>query len=231
MAYNYLTLVNDVNRKVNEVELTSSDFASATGFYGTAKDAVNYAINEINQHQFEWPFNASEKTETLTPGTVLYSFPSTAKRVDFDSFRIKGDASLGNDTERLEYLTYEEYLDRFSDHLYNSNTGIREVPKYVSQNNAGEILIAPSPDKAYEMVYDYFTLPVDLVAYDDVPTVPEHFRNIIVEGAMYYVHMFRQDGESAALAMRRFTDGINNMRTIFTNRTQYVRDTRIRRNL
>ena len=31
MAYDYLGLVNDVNRRLNEVALTTSDFAITTG--------------------------------------------------------------------------------------------------------------------------------------------------------------------------------------------------------
>ena len=57
MAYNFLGLVNDVNRRVNEVQLTSSNFATAKGFYDLGKDAVNYAIRYINQSEYEWPFN------------------------------------------------------------------------------------------------------------------------------------------------------------------------------
>ena len=57
MAYNYLELVNDLNRRVNETELSSSNFAAATGFYNTAKDAINSSIRLLNQEQFQWPFN------------------------------------------------------------------------------------------------------------------------------------------------------------------------------
>ena len=41
MAYDYLGLVNDVNRRLNEVELTSSNFASAVGEYSMIKDDAN----------------------------------------------------------------------------------------------------------------------------------------------------------------------------------------------
>ena len=53
MAYNFLGLVNEVNRRLNEVELTSANFDSATGFYSHAKDAVNASIRYINQSEFE----------------------------------------------------------------------------------------------------------------------------------------------------------------------------------
>ena len=51
MATTFLTLVNDINKRLNEVELTSSNFASATGFYAHAKDAVNSGIRYIKLYR------------------------------------------------------------------------------------------------------------------------------------------------------------------------------------
>ena len=110
MAYDYLGLVNDVNRRLNEVELTTTNFGTATGEYSMIKDAVNASIRYINQHEYEWPFNHVTADETMTAGVVRYAFPTDAKTIDFDSFRIKRDATLGNDTKRLGILSYEEYL-------------------------------------------------------------------------------------------------------------------------
>ena len=44
MAYDYIGLVNDVNRRLNEVELTATNFATATGEYSMIKDAVNASL-------------------------------------------------------------------------------------------------------------------------------------------------------------------------------------------
>ena len=70
MAYDYLGLVNDVNRRLNEVELTSSNFGSAIGEYAMVKDAVNASIRYINQHEYGFPFNHDTETKTLTPRVV-----------------------------------------------------------------------------------------------------------------------------------------------------------------
>ena len=43
MAYDYLGLVNDINRRLNEVELTSSNFGDAKGEYGMIKDEFSLA--------------------------------------------------------------------------------------------------------------------------------------------------------------------------------------------
>lgn len=65
MTFNYLELVNDVNRRLNEVPLTSSTFANAGGYYADAKGYINASINRINREEFEWPFNHVTQTQTL----------------------------------------------------------------------------------------------------------------------------------------------------------------------
>ena len=112
MAYNYLGLVNDVNRRLNEVELTSSNFGSAIGEYAMVKDAVNASIRYINQHEYGFPFNHDTETKTLTPGVVRYSIPTTAKHVDYSTARIKRDTNLGSLGNNLDLLDYKEYISR-----------------------------------------------------------------------------------------------------------------------
>lgn len=228
MAYDYLGLVNDVNRRLNEVELTQANFASATGYYSFAKDAVNASVRHINQEEFEWPWNHTEETEVLEEGVVRYSYPYDAKTVNMNTFRIKGDPALGVQTRKLKPITYEEYLDKYVDYEYNSSTNKRGIPQFVVRSPNRELLFVPSPNAAYEVVYEYFSLGYDLSKYNDVPNFPEPYRHVIVEGAMYYVYQFRGDTQAAQLAQQKFQDGIKNLRSLFINRTDYIRDTRVR---
>lgn len=228
MAYDFLGLVNDVNRRLNEVELTSSNFATANGFYASAKDSVNSAIRHINHTSFEWPFNHVTQEETLTAGTVRYAIPSDAKTIDFDSFRIKRNNTFGNTTQALELLSYEQYLDEHVDAEYDTgNTSIRSLPKKVFRTPSQEYGVYPPPDKDYEIVYEYYRLPVDLILATDVPTLPEYFRHVIVDGAMHYAYFFRGDSETAAFHLQKFEEGIKDMRTLYINRYDYLRDTRV----
>lgn len=228
MAYDFLGLVNDVNRRLNEVELTTSNFGGAQGYYSFTKDAVNSAIRHINQEEFEWPFNHVEHEEVLLPGEVRYSYPYDAKTINMNSFRIKGDTSLNVDTRRLKVMNYEEYLDKYVDHEYNSTTGIRAIPEYVVRTPSRELVFVPSPKEAYEVVYDYYTLGFDLIKHSDVPNIPEEYRNVIVDGAMYYVYQFRSDFQAAQMSMEKFQQGIKLLRSININRTEYLRDTRVK---
>ena len=74
MAYNFIGLTNDVNNRLNEVQLTSSNFATVTGYFAFAKDAVNSAIRHIQQEEYEWPWNHVEASEILSVGVSRYSY-------------------------------------------------------------------------------------------------------------------------------------------------------------
>lgn len=227
MAYNYIGLVNDINRRLNEVELTDVSFDNATGFYSFAKDSVNSSIRHINQEEFEWPWNHVEETEVLTPGEVRYSQPYDAKSINLNTFRIRRDEDLNVDTRRLSIIAYEEWLDKYSDAEYNSSVAGRGVPRTVARTPSKELVFYPAPDKAYEVVYEYYRLAYDLENKDDVPNLPEQYRYVIVDGAMYYVYQFRGDMQAAQLAFNKFEQGIKNLRSLHINRTEYLRDTRV----
>lgn len=227
-AYNFLGLVNDVNRRLNEVELTSANFAAATGFYSSAKDSINSALQYLGQNQFEWPFNHLTKDQTLTAGTVRYAYPSDAKTIDFDSFRIKRNSTFNNTTQKLQIISYEDYLENYLDDEYNtSNTSIRSLPKRVFRTPNQQYGVHPVPNYAYELVYEYYKTTVELSGATDVPVYPEQFRPIIVDGAMYYAYTFRGNTQDATLHLQKFNDGIKDMRSLYINRYEYIRDTRI----
>jgi hypothetical protein len=229
MAYDFLGLVNDINRRLNEVELSSTNFATAVGFYSTAKEAVNSAIRQINYEQFEWPFNHVSKEEVLSANVTRYAFPNDTKTLDMDTFRIKANASLNNETSRLTILSYEDYLDKFIDQEYNLVSSNIGLPRFVFRTPDMQYGLVPAPDKAYTVVYEYYRINSDLSNVTDVPTIPEQFRSIITDGAMYYAYLFRGNTQDATLTLDKFKKGIEQMRTIYINRTDYVRTTAINR--
>ena len=227
MAYDFLGLVNDVNGRLNEVPLTTANFATSTGYYTFTKEAINSAIRHINQEEFEWPWNHREEEIVLSAGYSRYPYPLDAKTINMNTFRIKRDATLGNSTVKLKNMSYEEYLDKYVDNEYNSASSNRNVPEYIVRTPSRELILVPTPDKAYELVYEYYQLGYDLVLHNDIPTLPESYRNVIVDGAMYYVYQFRSDTQMASLSQQRFADGIKYLRSQHINRTDYIRDRRV----
>ena len=113
MAETFLTHTNRVIARLNEVQLTSSNFTSARGVQVQAQIAVNEAVRYINQREFNYPFNHSTKSETLVPGTVRYTIPTDAKSVDYNTFRIVKDTDTNTAGGRLRKLDYNEYVNAY----------------------------------------------------------------------------------------------------------------------
>lgn len=88
MAYNFLQLANRGLVRVNEVEMSSSNFTSARGIQTLAKNSVNDAIRDLISEELEWPFNVASTTQVLTAGTQEYALP-TSRSIDWDSFFIQ----------------------------------------------------------------------------------------------------------------------------------------------
>ena len=301
MAYNYLGLVNDVNKRLNEVELTASNFTSAIGEYSMVKDAINVAIRYINQYEFSYPFNSAVNSTTVTPGVVRYDVPTNTKHIDYKTARIKKDTTLNSSGNNLSTMTYYEYISKdyasqedeiesttinalsglsatvetisvtsttgfsatgtlfiggeqvsYTGILGNDFTGCTRgansttaatmadddivtqfsrggVPRNIIRTPDNNYLLYPFPDKQYTIVFDYFTLPTDLSAATDAPSLPEQFRTVIVEGAMYTAYMFRGETQEATIMKANFEEGIKNMRTLYINRYDYISSTLINR--
>jgi len=110
MSGTYLTLTNNTLARLNEVQLTSSNFSSARGIQVQAQNAVNESIRYINQKEFSYPFNHSTETKTLTAGTVRYSLPTSTKHVDYNTFRLVKDDDLSTSGGKLGILQYNNYI-------------------------------------------------------------------------------------------------------------------------
>jgi hypothetical protein len=127
-------------------------------------------------------------------------------------------------------MDYQEYLDNYVDYEYNSGSDMQTLPRHIVRAPSQEFIILPTPDKAYELVYEYYRNPVSLELYDDVPNVPLEFKHIIVDGAMFYAYQFRADTQASQIAQGKFETGIKYMRSLYINRYDYVRSTVISRN-
>lgn len=226
MAYNFLELVNAVARRLNETELTSSNFATATGFYAQIKDAVNSSIRDLNLHHEYWPYNHNSESITLTAGVTRYPIPADAKFVDYNNFRLERDTSVNvGAARRLEQITYNEYVDTYVDQENETDTSKGAATTNVFKTLDNSFGVVPMPDKAYTITYEYFNFPVDLNLHTDVPSVPERFKFVITDGAMYHAYMFRDNIEMGQLAFKKFEDGMKYMRKLLVNENVYLRAT------
>jgi hypothetical protein len=299
MALTFLTLTNSVITRMNEVELTSSNFTSARGVQIQCKNAVNEAIRYINQREFGYSFNHASNSSTLIAGQARYTAPTSTKSIDYSTARIKKDTDLNVTGNNLSTLNYNEYIDKdyaneeddviattlngshsdsvatltlasttgldatgtvhvgseqvtYTGILGNDITGCTRgansttaaahssgvavtqfegggVPRSIVRTPDNNYLLYPYPDKAYALVFDYYTFPSDLSAHGDTTSIPDRFAPVIIDGATAFVYQYRGEVNQYQLNFSRFEQGIKNMQSLLINKYEYIRSTVINR--
>jgi len=229
MATTFITLVNEALRRLNEVEVTSDDFAAVIGFRAQIKDAVNAALHEISQKEYGFPFNYGTGALTLVAGTKTYALASAFKTADWNSFRINYDASNNWAARKLKQINYDTYLMRFFERDDTAVSGDYDQPVYVYRTPDNKAGFTAVTDEAYSVNYDYYAYHTDLALSTDSMTVPDAFKHVVVDGALYHGYMFRDNVQQAGISKAKFDEGIERMRTLLINRFTDVRDTRVGR--
>lgn len=299
MSSTYLILVNRILKAFNEVNLTSSTFASATGFHADAKDSINQAILDIYTFEdTEWPFAWNSTTFNTVTGTFEYNYDTAFSKLDWDSFRITrqnatasvlsqvsgtatfvasaahnfltGDSvtitgatpdgynatatiTVTNSTtftysvssslsasasgtitaksnsvgeKRLKFKDLESYRkEDYAEDDANSNVTGYARPDYVVRKQDNNFIISPVSDRVYTIKYEGFYLPSSLVTYSETSSIPTPFDQVIVDKALHYAYMFRDNLEEAALVHSRYEDNVRKMRRILIPQWEYLRYT------
>ena len=231
MATNYVTLVNKVLTRMNEVLLdTAGDgFDSVRNVQALAKDAVNSSIRLILQDGQEWPFLKQTYTQTLAAGTRQYDFPADMGTVDWDTFYLKLLTSRDNEPVALRPISYEEYIQRYRGRDDTGDAADDGAPQYVYQTFEEKFGVTPVPDDAYEVEYVYWAFPNDLSQFNDTCIIPSRFDHVIIDGAVMFMMRFRSNEQSAAIHQNNFQDGIKAMRRLLLDDDLAVRSTVINR--
>ena len=103
------------------------------------------------------------------------------------------------------------------------------VPKNIVRTPDNNYLLFPYPDKAYNLVFDFYTFPSNLSAHGDITTVPERFAPVVVDGATAFVYQYRGELQQYQLNFERFEQGIKNMQSLLINKYEYLRSTVVSR--
>lgn len=219
MATTYLQLVNRVLGALNETKLTSSNFATTEdGFANAVKEDINQAIFDVyTEEDIRWSFAWASTTFDTTIGEINYTPLATASTIDWSSFRLVGDGDeiKSNKLKEVEWQVYlNNYYNRDEDTIQEADTDKYSEPKYIVRKPDNSILLTPVPDQAYTIKYEYYTLPTPLAAYSDTISIPDEFSQIIIDKALHYAYMFRDNLESAQLAQDRYEKNVNKVRRI-----------------
>lgn len=227
MPSTFIDLCNQTLRRLNEVEISPADFPNTRGVQSLVKDAVRNSIRKLNQAEFEWPFNAAEQTQVLTVGQSEYSWPSQFKVVQWTSFQLLEDPTLGSSFQSLQFLDRDLWYRRERDKDRTAGVSGRGIPTHVFPSHGAGFGVTPSPDKPYSVRFRYFLNVVELQNALDESRVPSDFDHVIVDGALYHMYMYKDNPESAGLTAVAFERGIADLRTLYINNYHSIHDHRV----
>jgi hypothetical protein len=97
----------------------------------------------------------------------------------------------------------------------------------VYQTQEAKFGVTPKPDQAYEIEYKYWSFPAALSADTDVAIIPDRFNGVLLDGAMFYMLMFRSNEQGATMYKDKFDTGIRTMRRVLLDEPLYMRSTMI----
>ena len=221
----YLALSNKVLHALNEVELTSANFANSKGIQTAIKEFINRSINDIYTAELEWPFLHTDGTITTVAGTAEYALATGYKSVDVDTAYL---IEASEDIKVIPYLPYSQFTYQFRERdLDPTTTDNRAKPEYFYLTQDDKIGLTPVPDKEYTFYYEYWATHTDLSASTDEPAVPARYQDIIVSRSEYYVHQLRSNIEAASMKHQEYEKKIERMRIDLINKPAYMRSTAI----
>lgn len=227
MGSTYLKLVNDACVQLNEVPLTSQNFATARSVHATIKNSVNNSIRQINSKEIQWPFNRHLFVQTITPAVQQYPLPANYKVIDTNTVYTRPDPSQNVLGRNLRFMDFNEWTmkmrssdDEITDQLSE------HIPEWFYLTDNHHIGFTPTPTIIVDIEYQYWSHPTTLVNFDDTTSIPSVWDHVIEAGTLYYLYIHRENWQLAREANEIFKEGISNMRTVLINNYKYIFDDR-----
>ena len=252
MATTYLDLTNEVLRELNEIPLTSANFADAIGLQKFVKDTVNKSIFDIANQEPQLPFFSAGVSGSTDPfygnvtvatvaGQRFYTLKAGSSSIttdyasiDWDDFYVTTINVSGETapyvSKGLRFLTLDDWKRyyRDSENEDDANSQTYGEPKFVIKSpDSRKFGLSPIPDKVYNIHFYAFVRPTALSAYDDTMVLPEQYSNIVTARMRYYVWQFKESPQQAAFALEDYKKGLKYMKSNLMNPTpKYMTDDR-----
>jgi len=252
MATTFRTVVNEILSELNEVQLTSTNFASATNIQNAVKLFVNRAYFDINAPVYKWPWLSVDSPQANGYGNVYISTVAGTKwyllnpsattvnddygAVDWEKMVLTTEGVVGESTpytyQNLVYIPTEKWKDYFFEsELRDKGSGSPQygVPRRVIRSpDNRRVGLSPTPDKEYRIYFYAYTRPVALSAEDDAFVIPDQYIPVLVARARYYAWQRKENPQQASLSLKDWEDGLRAMRQQEMQATpDYISDDRL----
>lgn len=172
---------------------------------GATPDGYNGDFSITVTGSTTFTFTVSSSLSSPATGTILAKSNSVPQKSlvfkDIDSYRREG------------YFDFDA----------NRNDDGYGLPDFVVRKQDNNFIISPVPDRVYTISYEGYSLPSYLSAYTDTSSIPTAFDQVIVDKALHYAYMFRDNIEQAALAQSRYEENVRKMRRILIPQWETLR--------
>lgn len=172
---------------------------------GATPDDYNGSVQVTVTGSTSFTYTVPVATTSPATGTIVMAslkvFQKRLKFKDVDSYREEG---LDEDDANTDPTAYT-------------------LPNFVVRKSNNSITFSPVPDRVYQIYYEGFAMPSALSLYDDVSIIPAAFEQVIVDKALHYAYMFRDNIEEAGMAQQRYEHNVNKMRRAFIAVPEYFR--------
>ena len=251
MATTYLDLTNEVLRELNEIPLTSANFANAIGLQKFVKDSINKSIFDIANAEPQLPFFSAGVSGGTDPfygnvtvasvaGQRWYTLKADSSSIttdyasiDWDDFylttiNVSGESSPYG-SKGLRFLTLDDWKRYYRDNenSADANSTNAEPIHVIKSPDSRKFGLSPIPDKVYNVHFYAFTKPTALDAHGDTMVLPEQYSNVITARTRYYVWQFKESPQQAAFALDDYKKALRSMKSNLMNPTpKYMTDDR-----
>ena len=236
-------------QEINEVELTSANFATSTNIQRFVRTAVNRAYSDIHNEEHRWPWMATGESlndyygnvyiETVA-GQRWYDLNPTATntddqyaQVDWEQITITEEGVASKEPpyaiERIPFISQTDWSRYYaaSENRDKSDEATYGMPKRIIRYpNNNQFGMSPIPDEVYRIYFfawDQLTL---LVAHDDEIVIPTMYKPVLMARLRYYVHQFKNNTEESRAALSDYKKGIRRMRDDLNPMDPYMTDDR-----
>ena len=241
-ATNTSTLVAGQTRYTIPTDAKSIDYSTARIKKDTDLNSSGNNLSKLNYNEYiekeyanqeddvvATTLNGSHSSSVATLTLASTTGLSSTGTVHIGSEQVTYTGILGNDITGCTRGANSTTAAAHSSGVAVTQFEDGGVPRNIVRTPDNNYLLHPYPNKAYTLIFDYFTFPSDLSAHGDTTSIPDRFAPVIVDGATAYVYQYRGELNQYQLNFSRFEQGIKNMQSLLINKYEYVRSTVIHR--
>ena len=224
-AYQALTLTKNEEYKLQigffdssssgqSLKIQIGTSAAGTGTLNDTATVTDYGEIKV----YETTFTAPAITTYLTLDN------DGSNNLDVDYVRV----SRNINPKTLRYISYDDYIRRFSEKDKANLSSSQSEPRYVYKTQSGKLGLSPVPDKSdYRIVFEYWKEHTELSAHGDSPDLDNRYADLVVTRARYYAYNLRSDPEHAMIANKEYEDGLKRLQKDLVSKQEYMRDERV----